>query len=119
MLNLDTKNAKGLMAALGLSHIEQQINNDHKSLLERSSMKAVNSQILATLGLKKNLVALRGSVNYSPRRSVSFLSTSKLYPAASGQGSTRRVDPRFVTGFTDAEGYFSINVVKAPRLKLG
>lgn len=27
--------------------------------------------------------------------------------------------PLFVTGFTDAEGYFSISIVKAPHLKLG
>lgn len=58
------------------------------------------------LGLNKNLAVLRGSENYSQFRSISFLSTSKL-------------DPSFVTGFTDAEGYFSISVVKAPHLKLG
>jgi hypothetical protein len=105
MLNIVTKNEKYLMA-LGVSHIEQQINKDPKSLLERSNMKAVNTQILSTSGLNKNLAVLRGSVNYSQRRSISSLSTSRL-------------DPRFVTGFTDAEGYFSISVVKVPRLKLG
>ena len=44
--------------ALGIGHIDQQINNDHKSFLERLDMKAVNTQILSTSGLNKNLAGL-------------------------------------------------------------
>lgn len=97
MFILFTKNEKDLIA-LGLLEA-QPINNDKNSVMKAVT---VNTQIFNT----PNIPVLRGRVNYCERRSASSLSTFKLYPW-------------FVTGFTDAEGFFSISVVRVPRLKLG
>lgn len=103
MFRLITKNEKDLIA-LDMDLIEQQINNDKKSAASQMKAVTVNAQIFNTS--RPNQAVLRGGVNCCQRRSASSLSTFKL-------------DPWFVTGFTDAEGYFSISVARVPRLKLG
>lgn len=67
------------------SLLEQHINNDKKS-----AIKAVTVNTQLTLA---NIAVLRGRVNYCQRRSANSLSIFKL-------------DPWFVTVFTDAEGFF-------------
>lgn len=47
----------------------------------------------------------------SPQKKVSFRSFSTCLPV--------KINPWFLTGFTDGEGTFSINIKKAPTVKLG
>jgi hypothetical protein len=43
-----------------------------------------------------------------------------LSPALHTQGSTKKsLNPWFITGFTDAEGCFMVNILKVPKLRVG
>jgi len=118
MLKIVTLNEKGLMSKGGghnsvvdplyfgqESHVSSPFRGETKLHVQTQSSS-----------LKKNLSSSLSNkrVDFFQRRSVSSLSTASSRPAYS------KLDSWFVTGFADGESYFSISIVKSPRLnKMG
>jgi hypothetical protein len=114
MRKIIIQNEKGLMSKQGgHNSVVQPSYSDQKYEVNVCLKGETKLHIQRPLSssLNKNLGSSR--VNCIQRRLVSSLSTTSPCAAYS------KLDPWFITGFADGESYFSISIVKSPRLKLG